>query len=411
MAGSCDILDLNNKPFNKSDFIRMSNSCLYNNPYRDFSANEFIVGNVSKKLFNDSPTMYLNSNEKLLIGELVGEGDNFLTVLGCGDFALDAVYHGAKDVVTFDINRYQYPMALLRFFALCNMKYNDFWNFFCDPTSDDYLSSSIYKKMKNGLKEDNFISEFWDWVFAHRAIEQENIFNDNEFKKISDMNLNGTLPERWKSVLGVNGKIHQVKFDRMMSNYSFGYISSLIFNMLRTYGCKKSEGSYNFSSGSFEETKERLKKAKVSFIESDISCLKDKLLSSSEFSKYDFCGFKSIYLSNIPEYMSGDNFLCAVTEQLMPLLKDDGVIVYCCQAMSEDILTKSKTIDVLDRKEVLSYTSGTTMLNLAEEINDIEGFQKVRQLYDVSTVSMDTFGGGNGNADTDVYVYIKKGKK
>lgn len=406
MANGCDILDLNNKTFDKEEMLEMANLCLYSS-YRDFDPNEFIVGNISKKLFYNKPNIYLNSNENLIMKELISEGDNFLSVLGCGDFALDAVYHGAKEVVTFDINRFQYPMALLRFLALKNLEYDDFWNFFCEPGSYDYLSYSIYEKLR-GSNDHNLLFTFWDYLMKIRKDEQERIINDPNFRKMHDMK---DIQNYYNQLMGNScGNVSQVKFDRMMSSLNYDYQPSLIFNMLRTYGCKKTEGSYNFSLENYEETREKLKKSKVSFIESDINSLKDKLLLSREFSKYSFDGFKSIYLSNVPEYMSGDNFASAVSEQLIPLLRDDGVIVYCCQGVSEDVLTKSTKLDILDRKKILPYMLGRRGLCMAQEINDIEGFQNIRQLYDVSTVSTDTYVEGNGNSNTDVFVYIKKNK-
>ena len=92
----------------------------------------------------------------------------------------------------------------------------------------------------------------------------------------------------------------------------------------------------------------------------------------------------------------------------MPLLKDDGVIVYCCQGVDPELLYKSSDNDVLQmRKECLSMRS-SDLVTTFQEINDIESFKKLSQLYDVSTSVTDAMGIGNGKANTDVFVYVRK---
>ena len=55
--------------------------------------------NLSKQLFEDAPTLYLNPTEKMHISNLVVPNSKFLTVLSSGDFVIDASFHGASEIL------------------------------------------------------------------------------------------------------------------------------------------------------------------------------------------------------------------------------------------------------------------------------------------------------------------------
>lgn len=99
---------------------------------------------LSNLLFENSPHFYVNPTERLIMGNYIEENDNVVSVLGSGDFALDSIYHGSKNIVTFDINKYQYYVAMLKYLAINGLSYDDFFTFFCDIKSEDYLSPELY---------------------------------------------------------------------------------------------------------------------------------------------------------------------------------------------------------------------------------------------------------------------------
>ena len=61
---------------------------------------------------------------------VVKDGDTIATVYGSGDFALDAVFHGAREVVGFDINEFQYPVGAFKTMSLEILSYSDYFTFF-----------------------------------------------------------------------------------------------------------------------------------------------------------------------------------------------------------------------------------------------------------------------------------------
>lgn len=417
MANFNKIENLNSRKLKQKEIISMANECLYGTKVRGGSENGLFLGNVSEKLFNDSTTVYLNSTEELIMKDFISEGDCVATVLGGGDFLLDSIYHGAKDIVTFDINKYQYQAASLKFRAMQKLDYNNFYSFF-SAAGSDYLSCSIYEKIKSDAKgEPLFI--FWDTIMNVRKKEKENFEKNPLYKilNISDIFNGAIMVKEFGTILkkvgiSIDGlsSIDEVIFDSIMKKVKTDYQPSLIFDMLRAFSLKKTFDSYNYSEENYEITKERLRNVSVQFLKSDIGCLKNKLLGSNNFDKRNFGGFKSIYLSNIPEYMSGDRFVSVVRDQLMPLLTDDGIVVYCCQGVDPDLLKNATDEDVCLKKQESLFAEGKDFLHLGQEINDIEGFKKISNLYDVSMTTTDTYAFGNGFSDTDVFVYIKKNK-
>lgn len=356
-----------------------------------------------QSLFADGPGVYLNATEFLVMGDFIKENDNFATVLSHGDFALDAIYHGAKDVTTFDINNNQLQVANLKFRALDKLDYETYFDFFCDVDSEYYLSPELYQQVKSGNKKDLWFF-FWDYFMKVRMEEKIRMKKSPFYDLVKQMLYSGSsfdglnLPFMTK-----DGNYGDVVFDKLLSIIDPSYKSSSFFKSLQGYGGKKVVGSYLESQESYLTTREKIKDVSVSYVKSDINSLKNRLVSSS-YNK----AFNSIYLSNIPEYLNSDIFFSTVNDQLMPLLKDDGVIVYCCQGVDPQLLYKASGNDVLQmRKECLSMRS-SDLVTTFQEINDIESFQKLRELYDVSTSVTDAMGVGNGKANTDVFVYVRK---
>lgn len=414
MSGFKGIENINGRKIKQKEIEKMAEVCLSPMKKITLTPSQFFSDkSICSKMFTDTPNFYVNPTERLIIGDMVSEGNSFATVLGSGDFALDAVYHGAKDVLTFDINRHQLFMADLKMRSLEKLGYDEFWDFFSDVCSDKYFSPEIYQKIKSGNNKDNLFW-FWDHLMKAREADKNNFLKEPFFgglKQIGEIIKDERIsPEVLEAMILFSGireeaaaNFSEYIFDQWMISIDPTYKPARFFETIKGMIGIKCSGSYNENEESYNMTRERLKNTSVSFIKSDISCLKNKVLSLPDFS-----GFQSIYLSNISEYMPGEEFISVVKEQLMPLLKDDGSIFYCCQGMNLDLLTKATETDILELRNKSLTIDKENFILAFQEINDIEGYQGLRNLYDLSTTVLDTACSDNGFSDTDIYVRVKK---
>ena len=414
-----DIENLNPRKLKSKEMIKMAEDCLGGNRQIELAPIDFYRdGYICQKLFDDSKTIYLNPTERLIMGDIVKEGDSFATVLGSGDFLLDGVYHGAREVVAFDINKHQLPAASLKVKGLQKLDFDSFWSFFSDVRSDQYLSQEVYNRIKEGDKT-NVLFSFWDVLMSIRGEERTRISKDPMYQQFKNFSkLIDEDPELFMSQvaaalfsgMSVEGIVNfnEFYFDQAMIATNPSYKPSRIFKLLKGLGGEKFPGSYIESESSYLETRERLDASKLLYLKSDLCELKPKLLGTNKFRGTKFDGFNSIYLSNVPEYIDGNTFVNVVTEQLMPLLKDDGCIVYCCQGVDPQVLKTTSLDEITDMKVRSLRKGGEDFIWAFQEINDIEGYQNLANLYDVSTTTTDVFGACNGKADTDVFVKVKR---
>ena len=415
------IENFNPRKIKAREYSKTAEDLLFGNRDVVLDGTDFFDGSkISEKLFDDSKSIYVNSNEKLITGDFVKEGDRFATVLSSGDFALDGIFHGAKEVTTFDINKNQILPAELKVKGLQKLSYDDFVSFFLDVSSDGYLSSEIYRKIKSQDGNDPLFA-FWDVVMKVREQEKGQMSKNlaySSFKKAVELAKKDS--EAFKSILSllpypnaeeIIRNFSDVYFDQMMMRKDPYYKPSKVFGMIQgTAGGQIVEGSYIESEDSFLETRERLKKSKISFLKSDLAKLKEKLLTIKRVKGENFEGFDSIYLSNIPEYMSGQEFFGIVDEQLMPLLTEDGSIIYCCQGVDAQLLEQEKAGEQL-RKEFnkkMHTVVDASIMTLSQQINDIEGYQALKENFDVSKTVMDAYAPSTGSAGTDIFVRVKK---
>lgn len=410
------IENFNSRKIKAKELAKLAEDCLSGNKQICLEPTDFFRDNmISQKLFDDSKAIYVNPTEKLMIGDFIKEGDRFATVLGSGDFALDGVFHGAREVTTFDINKNQFLMAELKTKSLQKLSYDDFWSFFSDVCSDDYLSSSIYRKIKVQDANDPLFA-FWDVIMKVREQEKKQftkypVFNQfKNYDKLAEEDPETFMAMTTAIMLSSGGyevikNFNEIYFDRMMIDQDPNYKPSRVFNMIKGMAGKRIDGSYVQDANSYLETRDRLQKTKLTFLKSDLSKLKDKLLTVS---KDKFDGFNSIYLSNIPEYMNGRDFFDIVCDQLMPLLREDGQIIYCCQGVDPYVLENATSTDLLQMIARSKRLGGEKFINAFQEINDVEGYQALREQYDVSKTVVSSLSPCNGNTDTDVFVRVKK---
>ena len=119
----------------------------------------------------------------------------------------------------------------------------------------------------------------------------------------------------------------------------------------------------------------------------------------------DFKGFQSIYLSNIPEYMSGKFFRSVIDNELMELLSDDGVIVYCCQGLSPKSLKDGVKVS---EDEFEDFFMDRDVISKTQQKNNIDGYSLLKKKYDVSVDEVPSMSMSNGFEDKDTFVYVKK---
>lgn len=416
---STDIAILGEKVREK-DMAKMAQEVLMpNNKMKIMDGDSFVSGNISSDIFSKNTQFYINPTESLRIANYVNEGDNFATVLGSGDFLLDGVYSGVKRIVTFDISKFQYPIALLKTQAIKVLSYDEYFSFFSDIYSADYLSPGIYKKITSASKNPLLFS-FWNIFMEERALEKKKLMNDQNYRFFSDARellQSGTLPYEIRELLiSLTGKdgidaiktFNDIYYNQVMKNMDNSFNPLKTISAISGEAGEKVPGSYLESRESFELTRERLEHVDVDFLKTDIAKIKFNLLKSG-YTKNGFEGFDSIYLSNIPEFFNGETFANILDSQLIPLLKDDGSIVYCCQGVDEEVLRGKGITDFEQaRRENLKIKDMGYLLNRVMEINDAEAFSVLSKMYDVSLDVCDKYCEANGNGKTDIYVKVMK---
>ena len=253
---------------------------------------------LSKQLFEDAPILYLNPTEKMHISNLVDENSKFLTVLGSGDFAIDASFHGASEVLAFDINRNQYYPAALKVKGLQHMNYDEYWKFFSDVESSDYLSSELYNKLKRVSKNDNLLYAFFDEIIAQKEMDSHRLK-----QALRKYGIDMEMLNQIGSFLGMNSEMNEVELDMVLNRMNLGYAGSSVYRTISGLAGFKTKGTYLENEDSYKEAQEKIKKTKLSFTKTDLTRLKSNLEAAGKRDK-----FNSIYLSNVPEYIDGTLF-------------------------------------------------------------------------------------------------------
>lgn len=379
--------------------------------------------NLSEKLFQDASGIYLNPTEELVMKDVVKKDSVCATVLSSGDFALDSIFNGAREVITFDINENQLYSASLKLAAIQNVGYEDYYNFLANSCCDSFLSNDIYSFIKEKSNDESFVFEFFDIIINQRKKEcdyfKSYLKNKPEIEllwkiKIMQESDNVKLRMLAKKVikrLNINfpEMVGQFEFDLLVSLLDHNYKASNVFKCIYGLMGIKTPGSYIENERSYRKTCDSIQESNIKFIKSDLSKLLNNLKDSGYLDN-NFGGFQSLYLSNIPEYLSGSVFAKIVDSQLMPLLKDDGVIVYCCQGVDKDRLNVSpQEFNFMRmRARIINDNPWMNPYTYVKEINDIQGYSYLKGKYKVSIVERDSLSPANGNDNKDSFVYVKK---
>lgn len=377
--------------------------------------------NMCGDLFDSGKVFYLNPTEELRMGAFVKEGARIATVLGSGDFAIDSIYHGVKNVTCFDINKYQYFPASLKLRALQHMSYEDYCNFFSDSIYDTKIfDKNIYEDLKKYSDKNDILYIFMDIIIKRFNEEKDRVKKDimiNPFYyfihniTINDGD-NSTLLRRIAEKLdkSLEDKISELYLSYVFSGFGVGYVPPEVISLLHGLETIKTKNSYLESIDSFNKVRELIKKSKIDFVNCDVSKL-GSILKNKGYIDSSFKGFQSIYLSNIPEYINGEYFVNDVVEKLMDILEDDGIIAYCCQGVTKDDLNagKSRVFDIINNSN--NTIADYNPLNKIRLVNNVCGYELLKNRgFDVSLDETSSLCVDNGYRDNDTFVYVKKKK-
>lgn len=375
--------------------------------------------NMCSDLFDNGKVFYLNPTEELRMGDFVKEGARTATVLGSGDFAIDSIYHGVKNVTCFDINKYQYFPASLKLRALQHMSYEDYCKFFSDSRYDTKLfDEKIYEELKKVSDKNDIIYTFMDVVIkrfneAKNRIKS-NIMMDPFYSFVHNASLNdedkSSLLKKFAEQLDecFENKTSELFLSYVFSSFGIGYVPPEVINMLHGLETIKTKNCYLENIDSFNNAKELIKNSQVDFVNCDVSKL-ESILKNKGCLDSSFKGFQSIYLSNIPEYMNGEYFVNDVIEKLMDILEDDGIIAYCCQGVTKDDLNtgKSRVFDIIN--DSYNFIADHNPLNRIRLVNNVCGYELLKNRgFDVSLEESSSLSVDNGYRDNDTFVYVKK---
>ena len=149
----------------------------------------------------------------------------------------------------------------------------------------------------------------------------------------------------------------------------------------------------------------------ISHVEKEYLARVEGRAGKEELAKLDNTNelFDTIYLSNIPEFMSVEKIEELFDVELMPLLKDNGTIAYCNQATSLPTLMMD-TEHLNDLKEYCRKKRSILdkYLMIKQLVNSVETFRLLVDKYKVDISSLPTACEANGFDLEDTYVYVKK---
>jgi len=141
-----------------------------------------------KDVFNKYDKLYPFTTESLkyYMGNLTGQ--DVLCVAASGDHAIEAFYHGAKSVDTFDINVLAKYYQDLKFNALKTLSYEEFFTLFTKKgnTYKKNEAYNIYLKVREYLTKET--QDIFDYVLLNYALNN-NLLGNNLFYEPDDFRM------------------------------------------------------------------------------------------------------------------------------------------------------------------------------------------------------------------------------
>ncbi len=141
------------------------------------------------KMTSSSP-MYIYATEmvssyysKLSLGK-----KTVLTISGSGDQVLNAYFFGAKDVISFDLNKHSFFITYLKFTAIKILSYTEFLKFFGTKYNNTGLGYELYKKIRTNLN--NNTRAFFDSTYEENSYSGSKIIKSEKyFRRRGDLSL------------------------------------------------------------------------------------------------------------------------------------------------------------------------------------------------------------------------------
>lgn len=237
--------------------------------------------------------IYQNTSENIRAYTpfLVGNYQTALLPTASGDHQLEAMLDEIMDITCYDTNRLARYFTELKFSAIKNLTKNEFIRFMYE----DMLNQEIFEFLKNNL--DNDIAIFWKELFNHCDIRS---IRNNLFRKMGIYDSNGNV-------------INNTEFSRYCVENFTRYLDD----------------------SNYKVVQDRLQKAKIEYIKSDLLDLKDSLTKN-----YDL-----INLTNIYEYVNNEIFTggaqkyATTINDLITHLNNNGkmLITYLYRCCTKDI--------------------------------------------------------------------------
>ncbi len=347
--------------------------------------------------FRRNPHIYTNGSDNVVlpVSRSVEEGDTVLAVGASGDYMLDSILYGAKEVVNYDINSIQYYVCCLKVWALQVLDYKEFIDFFTTFRSGTYLDYKVFERIIAPF-EGEVAYPFWKRFARQRRIESVAVR-----QIINEM---GPMIQMLTGIKSTNEELNYIICTKVGPDMMPDKFCAM--RLVNVPDAQKDCFGYLSSEENYYKTREMLKDVKLSFVTAGLDEVKDKI---GEDKKFDV-----MFLSNIPYYLTTDKIVSSVNDQLMPLLNEDGIISMYHQGMR--IRWFSQRLN--DRKFKLQrvigrdYDKDSThyQFNMVATGNVIDAHAALVQSgLDVSMEEIPSYGGATGtNVEVDIISNIRR---
>ena len=177
---------------------------------------------------------YLITNENLSTYNDIYNfaGKDVLTVIGSGDQYFTCKLFGANRVDVFDYNKEAWYLFALKFMALRNLSYEDFY---CFIMSEKMKDIETYKRLKQFLPDDaqDYFDSFYDYFFP--CVERYKgpkygdgsiipYFDVDNYYKLQDILSKEELPTYyWKNIM-VLPYVLKGPYDIMLASNIYGWL-------------------------------------------------------------------------------------------------------------------------------------------------------------------------------------------
>lgn len=367
---------------------------------------EFCLANANTKkmmdfkgeFFRKNPHFYINGSDNVVlpVSRTVKEGDTVLAVGASGDYMLDSILYGAKEVVNYDINSIQYYVCCLKLWAIQVLDYKEFINFFMNfRYSDDYLNYKIFERIIAPFEGEAAYS-FWKRFAKQRRIE-----NVAARQVINEL---GPMLSMMCPVGATNQEVVYVICTNVGPSMMPEKFSAM--RLVNVPDANKDCLGYLSSEENYYKTREMLKDVKISFVTASIDEIRDKFADDKKFDV--------VFLSNIPYYLTTDKIVSSVNEQLLPVLNQDGVISMYHQGMrvnwfSERLQNRKFK---LQRTIGIDYDKKSThyQFNMVATGQVLDAHAElIANGLDISMEEIPSYGGATGsNVEVDIISNIRR---